>query len=457
MRSAKQGLSDYGKVDMSRVPVLVILGCTGCGKSRLGIELAKRFSGEIISADSMQVYKGLNIVTAKVTDVERSMAPHHMLDIVDPLSFDFNIDDLLARKKLPIVVGGTNYYIESLLWQILIGDPEMVLPSSHDSCTKETSDRGNKRSNSPSEEGRKVSFWKKRKSEVDQSAENNEELIKRLTEVDPEMAKRLHPNNTRKIIRSLEVFEQYGVCHSDILKAQRTAGGCGLGGPLRHSNSIVLWLRCDQKVLDCRLDSRVDAMLDAGLVDELLDFHRRYNKQRIKSNTLPDYTKGIFQTIGFKEFHAYLVLPEEERQSKKGQELLQQSIDFLKLVTKRYAKKQVKWITNRLIRRNDRQTPPVYSLDCTNLDNWNSSVLEPAVAIIDAVLRREQPTQKPLNGTADTEKVTDSSNEERHYCDVCERVFIGDFQWNIHVHSQKHLRVLKKVQKLKEEKEACNN
>ncbi|XP_033206717.2 tRNA dimethylallyltransferase isoform X1 [Bombus vancouverensis nearcticus] len=427
---------------MSRVPVLTILGSTGCGKSRLGIELARRFSGEIISADSMQVYKGLNIITAKVTEEEKKMVPHHMLDILDPLKHNYTvvqfrdmaitiINDLHARQKLPIIVGGTNYYIESILWEVLIDKIEI-----------EKDDQLGEKN---------VSCSKKMKIELDRSTtKSNEELYEELVQVDPEMAKRFHSNNRRKIIRSLEVFEQYGVKHSELLKAQRTAGGSGLGGPLRHENSILLWLQCDMKVLEERLDSRVDAMVETGLVQELLDFHQRYNEQRIKSNTSADYTKGIFQSIGFKEFHAYLVLPEDEKQEKKGQELLQKGIDDLKMVTKRYARRQERWIRNRLLRRSDRQVPPIYTLDCTNLDQWNSCVYEPAVAIIEAVLRGEKPVQKPLNETVENEKFTDSSNEERHYCRICDRIFIGDHQWNIHMGSTKHQRTLKKKRKLEE-------
>ncbi|CAL7940787.1 unnamed protein product [Xylocopa violacea] len=421
---------------MSRVPVLAILGSTGSGKSRLGIELARRFSGEIISADSMQVYKGLDIITAKVTEQEKAMAPHHMLDIVDPLNPSFTvIDNLLAKKKLPIIVGGTNYYIESLLWQVLIAGAETDADVGQ--LNKKLED---------------ATYRKKAKIELDRSTtKSNSELYEELTKVDPEMAMTIHENNRRKIIRSLEVFEQYGVTHSELLKAQRIAGGSDLGGPLRYPDSILLWLRCEQKVLDERLESRVDAMLETGLVQELLDFHRRYNEQRIKSNTSADYTKGIFQSIGFKEFHAYLVLPEEEKREKKGEKLLQQGIDDLKLVTKRYAKRQEKWIKNRLIRCADRQVPLLYELDCTDVNQWNSRVYEPAVAIIEAVMRGEKPEQKPLNELTLHQEYIKNNDKKRHYCDVCDRIFVGKFQWDIHLDSNKHKKVLKK-KKIEERK-----
>ncbi|KAL0107323.1 hypothetical protein PUN28_015696 [Cardiocondyla obscurior] len=256
---------DRNEVVMSRVPILVILGATGCGKSRLSIELARRFSGEIISADSMQVYKGLDIVTAKVTPAERKAAPHHMLDVVDPLT-NFTvlvfrdmalpiIDNLLTRRKLPIVVGGTNYYIESLLWKILITDPKESLVEVDSSATNSSASIENR------SDGRynvQVDRLNDGDDDDDETAPkklkfdgSNEELHQRLMEVDPEMANRLHPNNRRKIIRSLEVFHQHGKKHSELLKVQRNAGGCGLGGPLRYSDSVILWLRCNKVSLTC--------------------------------------------------------------------------------------------------------------------------------------------------------------------------------------------------------------
>ncbi|XP_078047163.1 tRNA dimethylallyltransferase [Augochlora pura] len=439
-------VDNCGNVDMSCVPVLTIFGATGTGKSRLAIELARKFSGEIISADSMQLYKSLDIITAKVTEEERAMAPHHMLDIIDPLIPDFTvtqfrnmslpiIDNLLTKKKLPIVVGGTNYYIEALLWKILITNSEPVPNSSNSLCMENAYNDGDK---------------KKLKIDTDwNSKESNENLFKKLMEVDPEMAKRLHPNNRRKILRSLQVFEQHGVTHSELLKAQRITGGSGLGGLLRYPNSIILWLQSDKTVLEERLDSRVDAMVQTGLVQELLDFHRRYNEQRIATNALPDYTKGIFQSIGFKEFHRYLMLSEEERREKKGQELLQEGIDNLKLVTKRYARIQEKWIRNRIIRRVDRQVPPVYTLDCSDMKIWETSVYKKAVSIVEAVLRGEKPEQTAVNESIANIKITDSSNEECRYCDICERFFVGE-QFDVHLRSNKHQKVLKKKKRLAE-------
>ncbi|XP_032454554.1 tRNA dimethylallyltransferase isoform X4 [Nasonia vitripennis] len=375
----------------SRVqPILVILGATGTGKSKLGIELARRFRGEIISADSMQ------------------------------------IDRLVKSAKMPIIVGGTNYYIESLIWKVLVDNPNQG-----DFDSDEESPLKIRRIDGTS----------------------NEELHKKLMEVDPEMASRLHPNNRRKVIRSLEIFEQHGTTHSEILRQQRLAGGSALGGPLRHENSIILWLTCNRDVLDRRLDARVDSMLKADLVQELLDFHERYNKDRIQKNESADYSKGIFQSIGFKEFHNYLILPKQERDSETGQKLLKEAIENLKIATRRYARRQHKWVRNRLIRRVDRQVPPVYSLDCTDLEQWESEVYGKAVEIVAAVMSGETPRVKATNSSVDDTdaKVTDPSIETNHFCEVCQRVFIGEFQWTEHMTGAKHKRVLEKKRRLEKE------
>ncbi|XP_053596974.1 tRNA dimethylallyltransferase isoform X1 [Microplitis demolitor] len=457
---------------MSRVPILIILGSTGTGKSRLSIELAQKFSGEIISADSMQVYKGLDIITAKVTEEERLLAPHHMLNFVDPLHnycvLDFQkkalpiISDIFTRRKMPIIVGGTNYYIESLLWQVLVEDPDasgnsiqihdgLVFDKYNFKCEQmtETMQKGKITASTTTEFelNRKIEEKKlvtSKKMEYDDNEQSNEDLHLKLTEVDPEMARRLHPNNRRKIIRSLEVFETHGAKHSEILRHQQVAGGSSLGGPLRFPNSLILWLKCDQEILDKRLDQRVDTMLEAGLVEELLGFHERYNQERININASPDYTKGIFQSIGFKEFHNYLILPETERNSDKGKILFQQGVFDLKLVTRRYARRQLRWILNRFIKRIDRQVPPIYELDCTNIQEWNSKVLEPAIKIINAKLKDEIPAQKSLNRSSQDENLTDSKNQESHWCETCKKILIGELQWNSHKNGAKHRKMEKK-------------
>nr|XP_006820199.1 PREDICTED: tRNA dimethylallyltransferase, mitochondrial-like [Saccoglossus kowalevskii] len=395
---------------LPRLPVLVILGATGTGKSKLALELGSRFNGEIISADSMQVYKGLDIITNKVPAAERQQCPHHMIDYVDPLGrytvVDFRnkavpiVDDILSRQKLPIIVGGTNYYIESLLWNILLEMPirdsgELILNkelhrkgepsltpgkrSWNDDIAgsalkvkmqKTEGDVGDSNVKIEEKDHEEKDETKKgvMKSELENKREelrqfiSNIELDKvsgtelrcKLEAIDPVMADGTHPNDKRKLFRSLQVFVDYGVIHSELLEKQRsTEGGSVLGGPLRYKDACILWLQCERSVLDERLNKRVDEMMDAGLLDELNDFHSNYNQERLKSHKPESeelYTHGIFQSIGFKEFHPYLLLPEDEKDKDHGKKLLENGIQALKLATRQYARKQNRWVGNRFLK-----------------------------------------------------------------------------------------------------------
>ncbi|KAL3229445.1 hypothetical protein MRX96_023541 [Rhipicephalus microplus] len=331
------------------LPLVVILGATGTGKSKLAIEIASKFNGEIISADSYAgetlpsrasrstgsraVYKSLDIITNKVTQAERDAAPHHLLDFLDPLSnftvADFQskalgvIDNLANRKKLPIIVGGTNYYIESLLWKILVRpeqEPEdqanldsnrVLLRDVVDSFLATKADVDRETSDAV------TTLLSDKPDDASLGDVSTEHLYKCLEIVDPERASRLHPKDRRK---NRTVFQVHGRPHSDIIEEQQhMEGGSSLGGPLRFQRPCVLWLQCDQNVLDERLDARVDDMIAAGLIKEMEEFHERYNKHRIDHNLEADYTKGIFQSIGLKEFHRYLLMDSEEKASPKGQ------------------------------------------------------------------------------------------------------------------------------------------
>ncbi|XP_073758942.1 tRNA dimethylallyltransferase isoform X3 [Callorhinus ursinus] len=320
------------------LPLVVILGATGTGKSTLALQLGQRLGGEIVSADSMQVYEGLDIITNKVSAQEQRICQHHMISFVDPLVTNYTVVDfrnkatalislgktatrldIFARDKIPIVVGGTNYYIESLLWKVLVN-------------TK------------PQEVGTEKVIDRK----VELEKEDGHVLHKRLSQVDPEMAAKLHPHDKRKVARSLQVFEETGISHSEFLHRQHAEEGGGpLGGPLKFPNLCILWLHADQTVLDERLDKRVDDMLAAGLLDELRDFHRRYNQKKVAENS-QDYQHGIFQSIGFKEFHEYLVT-EGKCTPETSNQLLKKGIESLKQVTKRYARKQNRWVKNRFL------------------------------------------------------------------------------------------------------------
>nr|KAF6380738.1 tRNA isopentenyltransferase 1 [Myotis myotis] len=432
------------------LPLVVILGATGTGKSTLALQLGQRLGGEVVSADSMQVYEGLDIITNKVSTQEQRLCQHHMISFVDPLVTNYTVvdfrnkatavislgktatrldgwqgspsqersflssDNIFARHKIPIVVGGTNYYIESLLWKVLI-------------------------SAKPQEMGTEKEFDRK----VELEKEDGHVLHKRLSQVDPEMAAKLHPHDKRKVARSLQVFEETGISHSEFLHRQHAEEGGGpLGGPLKYPNSCILWLHADQSVLDERLDKRVDDMLAAGLLDELRDFHRRYNQKKIEENS-QDYQHGIFQSIGFKEFHEYLIT-EGKCTPETSNQLLKKGIEALKQVTKRYARKQNRWVKNRFLSRPGPGVPPIYGLEVSDTLKWEESVLEPALEIVQSFIQGRKPDAAPV-------KMPYSNTENKrssHMCDLCGRIIIGDREWAAHMKSKSHLHQMKKRRRL---------
>ncbi|KAM7349301.1 tRNA dimethylallyltransferase [Cochliomyia hominivorax] len=505
-----------------KVPLIVILGSTGTGKTKLSLELAERFGGEIISADSMQVYANLDIVTAKATKEEQSRAKHHLLDVATPnepftvVHFRNKalpiIESLLAQSKCPIVVGGTNYYIESLLWDILVS------PTNCDGIDDVP------KTPTPSESANVKNFIDTSCSNIVATMSGNVEntsfipveemlimsselLHNHLRNIDPETANRIHPNNKRKIMRAIEYYQQTGQTLSSKLKEQRQQpGGNRLGGPLRYPHTILLWLRCNQDILNQRLDKRVDAMLEQGLLNEIRAFHNEHNVNKsVSGNTkttgtpkttttttsLPSslYTKGVLQTIGFKEFIPYLEqfnaandqkietylkanaykMPTEEQfktyagsinepnptlsnnadvsiaadagnETKDhlppGLDVLNSCLNELKLVTRRYSKKQIKWINNRFLASRDRQVPDLYELDTSDVSQWQQRVYEPAVTIIDCYRNGQiceiEPMKKRQHPGAGL------NEETSNFCTICERHFIGEYQWQLHLKSNKH-------------------
>ncbi|KAM5181479.1 tRNA dimethylallyltransferase [Mantella aurantiaca] len=417
------------------LPLLVVLGATGTGKSKLAVQLGRSLGGEIISADSMQVYQGLDIVTNKVTSEEQQLCKHHMISFVDPLVTNFTvvdfrnkavalIEDIFSRDKIPIVVGGTNYYIESLLWKVLVdvGYPSAIKASKEDGELQPANDR---------------------KSELEQLEVH--ELYARLKEVDPETAAKLHPHDKRKVSRSLSVYEESGIPLSEHIRRQQEDGGGPLGGALRYPNPCILWLHSDQEVLNTRLSARVNEMLQMGLIKELHDFHKRYNAQLVAQSG-QDYQHGIFQSIGFKEFHEYLVTMDDSNLEKK-ELLLQRGIEAMKQRTQKYAKRQNKWVMNRFLKRPGPNVPSVYKLDVTDVSSWDENVLSPAIQILSSFLQGISPSIDPMKITCDNSYDKRSSR----LCDLCNRIIIGDLEWAAHIKSKSHLHCAKKRRKLEED------
>nr|PZN11739.1 MAG: tRNA (adenosine(37)-N6)-dimethylallyltransferase MiaA [Caldicoprobacter oshimai] len=279
---------------MEKKPLVVIVGPTAVGKTRLSIELAKALNGEIVSADSMQIYRYMDIGTAKPTAEERQGIPHHMMDIIDP-GQEFSvaeyqrlatqaIDDIHSRNKLPIVVGGTGLYIKSLLYPMNFTD---------------------------------ASYDQEFRKELQRQAETmgKEYLHKKLQAVDPKTAARLHPNDVRRVIRALEVYHLTGKPMSEYNQELEKMD--------YKYNVAMIGLTMDRAKLYERINQRVDEMIEKGLLDEvkrLLD--RGYTRDMIS-----------MQGLGYKELIDYL----------QGRVSLEEAIYILKRETRRYAKRQLTW------------------------------------------------------------------------------------------------------------------
>lgn len=273
--------------------VIVIGGPTASGKSNLALEVAKRIDGEIVSCDSMQVYKYMDIGTAKATKEEMQMVKHHMIDVVEP-NENFNvvkyikmvkpiIDDILKRNKIPIVVGGTGLYVESLINNIEFSESE--------------------------------NDYEYRKQLEEFSKKNgNEELYNKLLDIDPEFAKTIHLNDTKRIIRGLEVYHNTGnniSYYNQKSKEKESPYEFYLFGIIE-----------DREKLYERINERIDKMLNMGLVDEVKKIYDTYNE-------FPTAMQGL----GYKEVVAYL---NEEY-------AYEEMVEKLKMETRRYAKRQLTW------------------------------------------------------------------------------------------------------------------
>ena len=274
----------------------VILGPTASGKTAFSLLCAERLGGEIVSADSMQIYRGMNIGTAKPTAEERRGIPHHMMDLVDPTEIFTLADylvaarscirDILARGRLPIVVGGTGLYLSSLMDHVELAEIR------HDEKYRE---------------------------DLKQLAERegNAVLKQMLAEIDPESAEILHDNDRKRIIRALEVYHETGHTMTEQKRLSRQNVG-------EFSFEPVGLNFFDRAMLYDRIDRRVDRMRESGLEQEV--------RTLVSAGKLrPDSTAG--QAIGYKEFFPYF----------DGKDSLEAVYERLKQESRRYAKRQLTW------------------------------------------------------------------------------------------------------------------
>lgn len=273
--------------------VIVICGPTASGKTALGVELAKKINGEVVSADSMQIYKDMDIGSAKPTVEEMQGIKHYMIDFVSPEErynvADYKkqainaIEEILKKGKKPIVVGGTGLYIDALIYGI---------------------------------EYQEMEFDEKYRNELEEKAKNEglENLYNKAKEIDEEAVKHISPNDKKRIIRILEIYKATGKTKTEL-------------EILSRKNEVpydykVFALNIDRELLYDRINKRVDIMIEQGLIEEVEGIIKKYNK----------YPTAI-QALGYKEIKEYLdgLLTKEE------------AIEKVKMETRRYAKRQLTW------------------------------------------------------------------------------------------------------------------
>lgn len=273
------------------------MGPTAVGKTALSISLAKQFNGEIVNGDSLQVYRQLDIGTAKATKEEMAGIPHHLIDIVD-IHEPFNASDfkkaaeeainrILEKEKLPIIVGGSGLYIQGLLYEMSFG-----------SAGEDSEYRGKLE---------------------DELANTDAQFIwEKLYEIDPKAAENIHPNNSRRVIRALEAIHVSGVLFSeqeDISKEPKF-------------DALLIALDCDRELLYERINIRVGKMVEAGVLEEARLLHKMANRD------INQALKGI----GYKEWFPYL----------DGEIPFEEALESIKQNSRRYAKRQLTWFRNRM-------------------------------------------------------------------------------------------------------------
>lgn len=298
---------------MDKKPLLIIVGPTAIGKTKLSIEAALALKGEIVSADSMQIYKYMDIGTAKPSIDERRKVLHHMIDIVDPDS-DYSvalyqkdaleaINKIHEKGKIPILTGGTGLYINSIRYSMDFS------PAAVD---REYRNELN-------------NIYKERGSQY---------VYDMLRKVDSETAARLHPNDKKRVIRALEIYKLTGRTMADHRQDFKNKE--------RPYRFVIIGLNMDRKKLYNRIDTRVDSMIEAGLVKEVEGLLNRGYKKELTS----------MQGLGYKQIINYL----------EGNYTLDTAIEEIKKLTRRYAKRQLTWF---------RQTE---GIDWINLDEIDKEV-----------------------------------------------------------------------------------
>lgn len=414
------------------------------------MDLATRFNGEIINGDAMQMYDGLPIITNKITPEERQGIPHHLLGFVALDEEPWRVglfkkkaskvtEEIRSRGRLPILVGGTHYYTQSLLFENSLVDEE-----NEEGATPPNSE---------------VAVPEQTFAILDGPTED---IIQKLREVDPVMADRWHPNERRKLRRSLEIYLTTGKRASDIyaeqkkhkhIKSNSDSGEANSADVAAGDNSTLLfWVHSDSDILKKRLDDRIYKMVETGLLEEVKAMSSFLASQR-EAGLSVDLSRGIWVSIGWKEFEDYLTALNSGSSSTEELRMLYElSIEKTQVATRQYAKQQIRWIRRKLITALSEagQLEKLYLLDASDVSLWKPNASMPAIEITAKFLDGDAMPLPQEISSVSKEFLTPFSDEAveesefRQECELCHVTCVAEHQWLEHLKSRRHRALAKK-------------
>lgn len=391
----------------------------------------------------MQVYKGLDIITNKHPMEEREGIAHHVMDHVEWSEEYFihrfaeeaneAIASIHSRGKTPIIIGGTHYYLQKLLFN-----------------------------NKTIEDDHRQPLTPQQLAVLDGPVEK---IFEQLSKHDPVIAQKFHPQDKRKLRRALEIWYTLNEKPSDLYKEQKLDE---LEDSSLIYNTLLFWVYSEREVLQERLDKRVDNMVKIGAIDEINDMYKYYTS----ATPTPSLTSGIWQVIGFKEFLPWLEGKSLQLSEEDLNKLFAQGVERMKIRTRQYAKYQIKWIKKLLSVELEKESRfgfkyggKLYLLNATDLEQWDSEVEQRGMTITRQFMESAsgvQEKQKPDSVTEDifpdeiklaqfnSNKRLESVKNWQHYrCEHCydkqgsKLVAVGEEAWEVHVNSRRHKKNVK--------------
>ncbi|KAH7132212.1 IPP transferase-domain-containing protein [Dendryphion nanum] len=447
MLRATRAYSLYRMVSAPAKPLVVIIGATGTGKSDLAVEIARKFDGEIINGDAVQLYQGLPIITNKITPDEMRGVPHHLLGCIGFEEETWSvgkfvgkalgvIEEIRSRGKLPILVGGTHYYTQSLIFQDALADGKPL-----------TGNEDNQR--------------------YPILDEPTEIILKELEKVDPVMAQRWHPNDRRKIQRSLEIYLRTGKLASKVYEEQRSKRDTLTTNAISEDETtsrlrfptLLLWVHASRDVLHVRVGGRILKMVKKGLLDEvktLVDFRISHEA---KLGIPVDQTRGIWVSIGYKEFLDYEAASKDATCTETDlEDLMSAAVEKTQAATRQYSNRQVRWIRIKLLNAlyNAGQNGNIFLLDGSDLTTWEDQVKQPALELTKNFLAGQTLPEPTTLSDAATEMLSrkrdyDLSQRpdlwQKKVCEICGTFAITENEWNQHLKSRSHRTAIGKKKK----------